>query len=146
MLAHSKFKFCFLEFLEFFLIFLIWGWLNPQMWNPQIQTADFTIISFCKWDYWVSEKMRNLFKASQLLSYERNLSSSLSDSKHCPISTIFHPLICDLSNISHSYKHTLKNWPHAGSLRRIILGWPKSSFGFVHKMVWKNLNELFSQI
>ena len=27
----------------------------------------------------------------------------------------------------------------------MLLGWPKSSFGFFHKMLWKNLNELFGQ-
>ena len=27
----------------------------------------------------------------------------------------------------------------------IVLGWPKSSFGFFCKMLWKNLNELFGQ-
>ena len=26
-----------------------------------------------------------------------------------------------------------------------ILGWPKRSFGFFHKILWKNLNELFGQ-
>ena len=26
-----------------------------------------------------------------------------------------------------------------------VLGWPKSSFGFFHKMVQKNLNKLFGQ-
>ena len=26
-----------------------------------------------------------------------------------------------------------------------ILGWPKSSFGLFHSIMWKNFNELFSQ-
>lgn len=38
-------KFCvFLEFLEFFKIFLIRVWLNPQMWNPQIQEGRFLLL------------------------------------------------------------------------------------------------------
>lgn len=45
-------------------------------------------------------------------------SSGLSDSKHCPVSTIFHPLICTFFNISHSYKHTFKKRLHAGSLKK----------------------------
>jgi hypothetical protein len=45
LLAHGKFKVLFLlEFLEFFKIFLIRVWLNPQMWNPQIQEGRFLLL------------------------------------------------------------------------------------------------------
>ena len=37
-------KFYFLEFMEFSLIFLIRVWLNPQMWNPQIQEGRFLLL------------------------------------------------------------------------------------------------------
>lgn len=31
----------FLDFFFFFLIFPIWSWLNPRMWNLQVQRADY---------------------------------------------------------------------------------------------------------
>ena len=38
-------KFCFLEFMEFFFFnILIRVWLNPQMWNPQIQEGRFLLL------------------------------------------------------------------------------------------------------
>ena len=45
------------------------------------------------------------------------------------------------------------NWPSShltvenfNTAARVIFSWPKSSFGFFHKMLWKNLNELFGQL
>ena len=53
----SKFKFCFFKLSEIFKkIFLIWSWLNPWMWNPQIGGHTVPPISgiiqyqsFCDW-------------------------------------------------------------------------------------------------
>ena len=39
-LCRSSSSFAFWKFLEFFQIFSISGWLNPQMWNSQIQRAN----------------------------------------------------------------------------------------------------------
>ena len=37
------------------------------------------------------------------------------------------------------------NYPCKRPVENKILGWPESSFGFFHKMLWKNLNEHFGQ-
>ena len=46
-----------------------------------------------------------------------------------------------LSKLMHSSQEDDPDWDNV----RNILGWPKSSFGFFCKMLWKSLNELYGQ-
>lgn len=73
MLAHGKFKVLFFGISGFFFNIFDQSLVESTDVEPTDRRRQiFVIISSCKWGYWISEKMRNFFEASQLLSCERN--------------------------------------------------------------------------
>ena len=46
---------------------------------------------------------------------------------------------------SRSREATLKQQRMVTWSRKVVLGWPKGSFRFAHKVLWNSLNELFGQ-
>lgn len=73
MQLYGKFKVLFFGISGFFKIFLIRVWLNPQMWNPQIEEGRFLLLfQVANEATEYQRRWGNFFEASQLLSCERN--------------------------------------------------------------------------
>ena len=76
----------------------------------------------------------------QIEKYYRNLAS------------LWHPIMwfcisqkIENKNLVHHHRHSEKQGHNPFGQWLVLLGWPKSLFGFFHKMLWKNPNKLYGR-